>query len=1124
MKKLVSGTLLVLLLAGFFVAALDAQPISVKADSREKLAQAESGDARGRLGSQVLTPHGEVPELSWTQGKPFPVINGCVMYPTGFLAPQVGTHWYAGSVYPWELATQNASSVSMSIRVPSSLPRSDEFYYVLLSVFDSYGSYDQVGFTDCYGVWGLCYSWTTYAGGVFTYLYSPSAMVLSLGATYTFNISTAGGITCFTANQGAVQVWSLSASTGGNYLVVSASYAGYYDYTDYEEVWQTATPVGSPAFDFYFYNNYWTSINGTRYAAAWEFWNSCDYWPFTAPQDVDVIISGDSVLIKNPGAWWPMFHHDLWHNGYSTSTAPSTNQTLWNSTISGGAGVTSSPAVAGGLVYVGSVYPGHNVYCWNATTGALKWSYTTGDEVESSPAVVDGLVYVGSNDGKVYCLNASATPMTASKRLIWSYTTGNAVFSSPAVIGGLVYVGSDDYKVYCLNASATPMTASQRLIWNYTTGDHVPSSPAVAGGLVYVGSDDYNIYCLNATNGRLVWRYTPVGSELISSPAVAGGLVYVGSFDGKVYCLNASTGAFVWSYKTGGSVYSSPAVVNGVVYVGSEDGKVYAFGPALKPSLGTVYIEPNGSISPLTAPIRNIGNVIYTFTDNLYAFIIVLRNNIIINGAGYTDRGAGNGTGILVSERSNVTVKNITIEAFDNGVILNSSSSCTISQNNITRDGIGVYLEHSNHDTLSGNNITNNNADGAYLYSSSNCTLSGNTITNNGVNGAYLYSSSNCTLSGNNISTNWYPVVLDYSCNHCTLSENTITNNSFGGVYLVSSSDYNAFSGNNVRNNCWGFWLDTSSDYNTFLHNYMTANGDGIDLYSSSNNTVTENNISNSTYYGVYLYSSSYCTLMENNIINNTNGIALQYSSTNTICHNNFINNTLQVSSDGSPNTWDKGYPSGGNYWSDCQTRYPSATEIDGSGIWNTPYVVDANNIDHYPLMKALAVGASIHCVAITKALPSKTIVGVGLECSVIVTVANEGSYTETFTVTAYANTTAIETQTVTLVVGTSAPVTLTWNTTGFAYGNYSLSAIVTLAPGETNQWTGPFTYGTVKVTIPGDVNGDGVINILDVSVIAAYWLQTVPPAPSNADVNCDGVINILDVSVCAAHWLQTLP
>lgn len=51
--------------------------------------------------------------------------------------------------------------------------------------------------------------------------------------------------------------------------------------------------------------------------------------------------------------WWPTFHHDLTHAGYSTSTSPNTNQILWNYTTGGP--VYASPAVADGIVYVGSI-------------------------------------------------------------------------------------------------------------------------------------------------------------------------------------------------------------------------------------------------------------------------------------------------------------------------------------------------------------------------------------------------------------------------------------------------------------------------------------------------------------------------------------------------------------------------------------------------------------------------------------------------------------------------------------------------------------------------------------------------------------------------------------------------
>ena len=254
---------------------------------------------------------------------------------------------------------------------------------------------------------------------------------------------------------------------------------------------------------------------------------------------------------------WTMFRHDAQHSGYSTSTAPSTNQTQWSFTT--GSDVYSSPAVADGKVYIGA--NDGKIYCLNAATGALIWTYKTGIDARS-PAVADGRVYVGSWDDKVYCLDA------ATGASLWNFTTGGGVYSSPAVAGGKVYVGSYDSKVYCINA------ITGAFIWSYTTGGLVYSSPAVADGKVYVGSRNGNLYCLNAVEGTLNWSYT-TGGDIYSSPAVVAGRVYVGSDDTKVYCLNATTGESLWNCTTGDNVQSSPAVADSNVFVGSSDGRVY---------------------------------------------------------------------------------------------------------------------------------------------------------------------------------------------------------------------------------------------------------------------------------------------------------------------------------------------------------------------------------------------------------------------------------------------------------------------------------------------------------------------------------------------------------------------
>jgi hypothetical protein len=82
---------------------------------------------------------------------------------------------------------------------------------------------------------------------------------------------------------------------------------------------------------------------------------------------------------------------------------------------------------------------------------------------------------------------------------------------------------------------------------------------------------------------------------------------------------------------------------------------------------------------------------------------------------------------------------------------------------------------------------------------------------------------------------------------------------------------------------------------------------------------------------------------------------------------------------------------------------------------------------------------------------PSETVVGQGFSTSIDVTVADQGSYTETFKVTAYTNATSIGSQNVTLSSGNSTTITFTWNTTGFAKGNYTISVYAEPVPGETD-------------------------------------------------------------------------
>jgi parallel beta-helix repeat protein len=211
--------------------------------------------------------------------------------------------------------------------------------------------------------------------------------------------------------------------------------------------------------------------------------------------------------------------------------------------------------------------------------------------------------------------------------------------------------------------------------------------------------------------------------------------------------------------------------------------------PPNPPAPASAYINTDGSISPSTAPIHSTDNNTYTLTGNITADadgIVIERDNIVLDGAGYTVTGSGNGNGTMLTNGSNVTVRNMTIENFDYGICLTSSSNNTLFSNNVMAneyDGIDLYSSSGN--TLSGNKVTNSiiepysgdtfgETSGIGLYSSSNNILSWNNVTANTGYGIGLNYSLNNSLSDNNLNHNGHGVFLYYSSNN-SISENNIT-------------------------------------------------------------------------------------------------------------------------------------------------------------------------------------------------------------------------------------------------------------------------------------------------------------------------------------------------------------
>jgi hypothetical protein len=176
------------------------------------------------------------------------------------------------------------------------------------------------------------------------------------------------------------------------------------------------------------------------------------------------------------------------------------------------------------------------------------------------------------------------------------------------------------------------------------------------------------------------------------------------------------------------------------------------------------------------------------------------------------------------------------------------------------------------------------------------------------------------------------------------------------------------------------------------------------------------------------------------------------------------------------------------------------------------------------------------HDVAVTNVTTSKTgclpipVVCGGYAARVNVTAENKGSFTETFNVTAYAvNVTGsyvIGEQQTTLNPAENTTLTFTWNTAGFAYGNYTMSAYAWPVPGETSTGDNTFVDGVVTVVLAGDLNDDGIVDYRDINRVARMFGKT-PGSPQwdpNSDIIEDGIIDYRDINVPSRNYGKTRP
>ncbi|MCJ2555746.1 MAG: right-handed parallel beta-helix repeat-containing protein [Candidatus Thermoplasmatota archaeon] len=289
---------------------------------------------------------------------------------------------------------------------------------------------------------------------------------------------------------------------------------------------------------------------------------------------------------------------------------------------------------------------------------------------------------------------------------------------------------------------------------------------------------------------------------------------------------------------------------------------------------------------------------------------------------------------LIIANCTGVNVSNLHINGTDVGIQLGYVSGATISGNNVSTNGQGILLWFSERMTIADNDVWGNGG-GISPYYSRDITLRENRIFTNSTihcsSGIHPFRSTDVSIIGNTISRCGESVYIQNSEN-LTISMNEFFSGAEGVRTWVSANL--TINGNNF------------SEYST-----------GIRSFYSTNITVTRNKILSSEYAGIRFQDGHDITITGNSIAESERGIALENTSSALIHHNNLINNTLQAYDDmGANNSWDDGYPSGGNYWSDYEgvdnCSGPNQDNCpDPDGIGDTPYVIDGDTRDNYPLM-----------------------------------------------------------------------------------------------------------------------------------------------------------------------------
>jgi parallel beta-helix repeat protein len=314
--------------------------------------------------------------------------------------------------------------------------------------------------------------------------------------------------------------------------------------------------------------------------------------------------------------------------------------------------------------------------------------------------------------------------------------------------------------------------------------------------------------------------------------------------------------------------------------------------------------------------------------------------------------------GIYLYYQADLAVSgNVLLNNADSGIRLSSSTNITLEDNILADNGVGIHLRSSTSIKIRRNTFTSDGVfiEGSFIGDSLEHFNSHVIETNNLVNGKPLYYYKDC--GGLNIDAVDVGQLIVANCSDVRLANLSVSYTDVG--ILVAYSDNVNITGSNASWNGWsGIHLWKTDDAVVTGNGVFSNRYFGIAFEHSTPGTIAGNSAS-SNKYGLYSRFSNTLTVEANQVKGNEYGIVLVFSTGIRVYHNNLIDNQEQAYDNrGDFNSWDDGYPSGGNYWSNY-TGEDNCSGVnqdvcpDPDGIGDTPYVINEDAQDDYPLMEA---------------------------------------------------------------------------------------------------------------------------------------------------------------------------